>query len=571
MAYKVGSNTVINDSGKLAGIGLIDGVDISGTPESGSALVYDGTNWVAGAGGKTVMKIFASTTANASANPTSWAAVATGAQYEVTTDSMLQGARAEYIVWKLNDTQVANVALANYTEGTVGGDDTVQRHRQNIDLSASPALTSVGDDNVIKAYAIDGVNNQSNTITVATTQIVAPGIAKPLINTPANNTTGAAFETTLTTQAYLTIGTSESHVSTDWQVATDPNFGSGFKVNVTANTTSKTSFAIPAGVISEATTAFYWRARFRSASYLSDWMAEGKFTTLAAVGSDGQPYAGGVVANSGLSVVYATAGSYTFTVPAVDTLTVSVVGAGGSGGASGQPDTGGGGGGSIRATFDRQPTAPTSAAISVGESNNTGPGSASTFTYNGSTIIAGGGQNPVPTTSGGSTGGTVSVGFGTAQRSVAGGAGGSMNTPGQPGGAGGGAGGHTWSMAYPQSAGGNGTGWYGGGGGGGGGVQYNGSFSPSYATAGGSGAPPALGGGFAGGAGSGMASPGTAGGGPSGGQGGPGGGSMTPAHAGGGGGGSYGGGGGYTAGWFGSRPEGADGYVRIDWATGETT
>ena len=33
MAYKVGSNTVINDSGKLAGIGLIDGVNISGTVE----------------------------------------------------------------------------------------------------------------------------------------------------------------------------------------------------------------------------------------------------------------------------------------------------------------------------------------------------------------------------------------------------------------------------------------------------------------------------------------------------------------------------------------------------------
>lgn len=585
MAYKVGSNTVINDSGKLAGIGLIDGVNISGTVESGSALVYDGANWVAGAGGKTVMKVFPTTAANADANPSQWSAL-DQVQYEVTTDSMLQDVRAEYIVWKLNDVQVANVALANYTEGTVGGDSTIQRHRQNIDLTQSPALSSIGDDNVIKVYAIDGVNNQSNTVTIATTEIVAPSIAAPTLVTPTDSATGQNLDITLVCSTYSVIGHDEAHASTDWQLATTADFSSGFIDNVTANTGSKLSFSSPATLT--AVTTYYWRSRFRSASYVSPYPTRFSFTTLAAVGSNGQTYSQGEIANNGVSVIYDTPGSYTFTVPAIAEVVATVVGAGGGGGRAGQPAHGGGGGGGARAKLSV--SQGQSMAVVVGGSTQTqlstssnASGQASTVTLSGQTLTGNGGQaqdDAAQQQYAFSDGGTAQVAGGwTSIYNAAGGYGGTgdgnTSGKGQPGGqgyAGGGGGGYNWTSPtrgpYP---GGQGQGWWGGGGGGNGAQGY--PASPGTPGQGGAGNPVygtnAQGRGYPGGSGATFAT-GQAGGGPSGGPAGSGGGSGSPSGSGGGGGGSYGGGGGNGQGWSSAGGgKGAHGYVRFDWATGE--
>jgi len=594
MAYKVGSNTVINDSGKLAGINLISGVNITGTPSDRQALVYDASSgeWVAGAGGKTVMKIFPTALSNTSANPTQFSS--NTIDYEVTTDSLLTGVRAENIIFLIKnvtedgaEVQVANVALANYTSPSVGGDDTINRHYESIDVH--PFSNTAGQDVRVRAYAIDGTGNLSNTITVATTTIINPIISTPTNSSPADGDTGASFTQTLTTSAYTTIGHAEPHVSTDWQVSVVSNFANT-RINVTANTTALTSFGIPAGVITgaqgDASRTFYWRARYRSATYISDYSSGTSFTTLAAVGSDGQAYSQGTVANNGVSVYYATPGSYTFTIPNTNRIIATVVGAGGGGGGNGQPSHGGGGAGGVRAA--RDVTAGQSISVTVGNKNGSlstsgnATGGQSSITYGSETITASGGQatdNPAQQYYAFTAGGTTSVNPNwQIKLNQSGGKGGTgdgdpsyrPNAGGQ-GYAGGGGGGYNWTGVMTSAPGGQGQGWWGGGGGGNGSQSYPGvAGSPG---SGGSGnvvyGSNAQGRGFNGGGGRTFA-PGIAGGGPGGGSGGPGSFSdPTPSHSGGGGGGSYGGGGGNTQGWFGAGAQAASGYVRFDWATGE--
>lgn len=582
MAYKVGSTTVINDSGKLTGLDKIDGVSVSGATDK-QALVYNASSgtWEAGAGGKTIMKIYPTTGVGGIVNPTQFSAC-NAVTYEVTTDSLLQGQKAENIIFLLNDTQVANIAYASFTNQNVGGDTTVQRHYQSLDLSSF----STGQTATVTAYAIDGVNNVSNTITVATTSIIDPTISTPTNVSPTNGAGGQSLSVTLTSSTYSTIGSTETHASSDWQVSTTSGFTSGFAHNVTNDTTNKTSF--PTSGLG-ATVTYYWRVRYKSATLTSNWSTGTSFTTLAAVGSDGQSYSGGTIANNGISVVYASPGSYTFTIPQTSRIVATVVGAGGGGGANGQPSHGGGGGGGVRAV--RTVTPGQTATVVVGARNPSGSlstggnasGQASSVTYSSSTITGGGGQatdNPANQYYAYTAGGTTSVGPGwQALYNQNGGRGGTGDgdpsyTP-QSGGqgyAGGGGGGFNWSNNQMNNApGGQGQGWWGGGGGGNGSHGYPGS--PGSQGSGGTGNPAygtnAQGRGYPGGSGS-PNSPGQPGLGPAGGSGGPGQYTdPTPSHSGAGGGGSYGGGGGNTQGWFGGGAQGAGGYVRFDWGTGE--
>lgn len=110
----------------------------------------------------------------------------------------------------------------------------------------------------------------------------AVGINDPIVTSPTNGETEVGKNAAVVASAYSVFGgLAETHVSTDWQVASD----SGFITIVsespidTSNLTSWTS-----GDLTESTT-YYIRARYNSASYTSGWSMAVSFTTAASFGA----------------------------------------------------------------------------------------------------------------------------------------------------------------------------------------------------------------------------------------------------------------------------------------------
>lgn len=106
--------------------------------------------------------------------------------------------------------------------------------------------------------------------------IQAAGIETPTNSTPTNGATNQNGSVTLTASAFQWVGLSDTHASSDWQVATDAGFTS-LVVNVTGDTSSKTSYT--ATGLSESQT-YYWRVRYTGAANgTSAWSSAFSFVT----------------------------------------------------------------------------------------------------------------------------------------------------------------------------------------------------------------------------------------------------------------------------------------------------
>lgn len=102
----------------------------------------------------------------------------------------------------------------------------------------------------------------------------------PSITSPANNATGVATGAALTASAFSSTG-SDTHSSSDWQVATDIAFAAVVKSSL-SDASNKTTWT-PGGLA--ASTTFYARVRYRGASGgLSAYSPAVKFTTASAAG-----------------------------------------------------------------------------------------------------------------------------------------------------------------------------------------------------------------------------------------------------------------------------------------------
>ena len=84
-----------------------------------------------------------------------------------------------------------------------------------------------------------------------------------------------------------------AHASSDWQISTDPAFGTT-EVNVSADTSNLTSYEVTGG-ISTGLDTYYWRVRYRDTSgNVSDWSVPIEFDVLAVPPDTlGQSYGGG--------------------------------------------------------------------------------------------------------------------------------------------------------------------------------------------------------------------------------------------------------------------------------------
>jgi hypothetical protein len=106
----------------------------------------------------------------------------------------------------------------------------------------------------------------------------APTVNAPSFTAPAS--TGVSTVATFSTTAFSVNGGTDTHVSTDWQVASDANFNS-IVLQSASDSTNKVTWS-PATALSNSTT-YYARARHRGTALgASNWSATLTFTTAAA-------------------------------------------------------------------------------------------------------------------------------------------------------------------------------------------------------------------------------------------------------------------------------------------------
>lgn len=371
----------------------------------------------------------------------------------------------------------------------------------------------------------------------------------PTITSPTDGATAISLTPTITTSAFSFPGGGEAHVATQYQIATDAAFTA--IVYDSGEVSDLTSHTVPSASTLEALTPHYVRARHKGGtSGWSGWSAASSFNTQAPAGE----------------IIFASPGTYTWTVPDGVTSVSAVAVGGGGGGASGAKSQAGGCGGGLGWM--------TSIPVTPGETHTI-------------TVGAGGVGGSSATVGNGGAGGSSSFG---SVFSVTGGLGGAgedrTNGGGSPTGAdGGGVGGDasTSPFASQMMGGGGAAGYSGKGGCGGvnvttgqggqdgeGGGGSGGNYVGTSQSAGGGGGVGILGAGLSGSL-NGNYSAGTGGAGGSGGGDGNGGGGAYAGGAGG----AYGGGGGCSYYGYTGSPEGiggagAGGAVRIVWGPGRS-
>ena len=146
---------------------------------------------------------------------------------------------------------------------------------------ASAGTISLAGDTI--SYTAPGTA-QTVTITVSmdgvdaqfTLPIQAAGIATPTNTSPSNGATNQNGSVTLTASAFQWAGLSDTHASSDWQVATDSGF-TNIVINNSADAVNLTSYT--ATGLSESQT-YYWRVRYTGAANgTSSWSSAFSFVT----------------------------------------------------------------------------------------------------------------------------------------------------------------------------------------------------------------------------------------------------------------------------------------------------
>ena len=113
--------------------------------------------------------------------------------------------------------------------------------------------------------------------TVSFTTIQANSINTPSISSPSNNADGVSLSPTLSSSAFSVTGGSDTHQSSDWQIATDSGFGTIVK-STTADTVNKISWPVT-GLA--ANTTYYARVRYKGVNLpYSAWSSTITFKTI---------------------------------------------------------------------------------------------------------------------------------------------------------------------------------------------------------------------------------------------------------------------------------------------------
>lgn len=106
--------------------------------------------------------------------------------------------------------------------------------------------------------------------------ITAAAPQKPSITSPTDNAATVALSYTLTSSPFVALGDNSTHLTSDWQIATDVNFTNIVK-SATEDSSNKVSWAVT-GLI--ANTGYYARVRYKGSNgNSSSWSNTTTFTT----------------------------------------------------------------------------------------------------------------------------------------------------------------------------------------------------------------------------------------------------------------------------------------------------
>lgn len=166
-------------------------------------------------------------------------------------------------------TQVKTYTITNYNSFSIYSVST-----------SSGSVSIVGDSITFTAPSAAG----SVTLTVTrdgsqnvfTITVLAAGVQTPVNQSPTNNAIDQHVVVTLAASAFEWIGLSDTHLNSDWQVATDAAFNTIIASSL-ADAVNKTSWAVSGLSVSQ---TYYWRVRYRGTNNgVSEWSAPFSFTT----------------------------------------------------------------------------------------------------------------------------------------------------------------------------------------------------------------------------------------------------------------------------------------------------
>ena len=184
------------------------------------------------------------------------------------TNIALSGDITIYVTQEKTYTITNYSAFAAYSVGATAG--SISRVGDTITYTA-PATAQ----DVTLTVSMDG-NDTEFPLT-----ILAAGIATPTNSTPSNGATDQNGSVTLTSSEFSWLGVSDTHASSDWQVATDSGF-TNIVASSTTDTTNKTSWTATGLVVSQ---TYYWRVRYTGAANgTSSWSTAFSFTTSSTFG-----------------------------------------------------------------------------------------------------------------------------------------------------------------------------------------------------------------------------------------------------------------------------------------------
>jgi hypothetical protein len=227
-------------------------------------------------------------------------ALATGALYYDTTLASVRTWNG--VTWVIGVSAVAGVASVNGLTGAVNiggvalqGDTLVYVSQVKpytitnfnsfttyVVSASAGTISRTGDTVTYTAPA----TAQSITITVTANGnpttfalvVLAAGVAQPTNTAPANAATGQFDSVALSSSEFVPEGPTDTHASSDWQVATDAGFTT-IVASRTADAVNRTTFTVTGLVVS---TQYFWRVRYSGAANgTSAYSAATSFTTAA--------------------------------------------------------------------------------------------------------------------------------------------------------------------------------------------------------------------------------------------------------------------------------------------------
>lgn len=117
--------------------------------------------------------------------------------------------------------------------------------------------------------------------TAFTISVQPSGVSTPINLTPSNGAVDQNGTVTLTSSAFAWVGVTDTHTSSNWQLATDSGF-SNLIVNAIGYTINLTSRIVSGLVVSQ---TYYWRVKYTGANNgSSEWSTPSSFTTKATLG-----------------------------------------------------------------------------------------------------------------------------------------------------------------------------------------------------------------------------------------------------------------------------------------------